>query len=389
MRVIDVSTLFAGPLCATLLADLGADVIKVEHPDGDSQRKMGWQVEGTSIIWTVTNRNKRSITLDLHQTEGQSLFRMLASNADIVIENFRPGRLEKWGCGYEELSRENPGLILLSVTAFGQTGPWANRPGFGTIAEAMSGFAHINGQPDGPPTLPPFALADSITGVFGATAALSALHRRDSDPEKLGQSIDLSIFEPFFWVLGPQISVFDQLGVIQSRTGNRTPFSSPRNLYQSSDEKWIAISGSAQSIAERLMKMIGADEYIEREWFRDHTGRIEHQDELDDVIGRWIGERTCDEVMVAAEAWEVAACPVFDISDIAENEQYLARKAFVRLPDNRGGSVAIQGVIPIFSRTPGEHRFLGAELGEHNVEVYGEIGCSTDEVDRLRENGVI
>ena len=390
IRVIDASTLFAGPVAATFMADLGADVIKVEHPAGDGQRRMGWQVDGTSLLWTVYNRNKRCVTIDLHDSEGQSLFRRLVDSADVLIENFRPGTLERWNCGYDELSASNPKLILLRITAFGQTGPWADRPGFGTIAEAMSGFAHINGHPDGPPTLPPFALGDSITGLFGAASVLAALQSQGAGEDRHGQVIDLSIVEPIFWILGPQITLFDQLGIVQGRSGNRAPFTCPRNMYKSKDDQWIAISASAQSIAERLMRMIGSAEYIEKPWFADHTGRLEHEDELDDLIQAWVGDRTTQEVMTQIDKWEVAACPVYSIADIADDPQFAARNAITHLEREDGRLVAIQNVQPLFSATPGAHRWLGRTLGHDNDEIFmEELGLDANELDALRERGVV
>lgn len=390
LRVIDASTLFAGPIAATMLADFGADVIKVEHPNGDGQRHMGWQRDGTSLMWTVLNRNKRCVTLDLHASEGQEVFRRLAATADIVIENFRPGTLEKWGIGYEQLAADNPGLVMVRVTAFGQTGPWRDRPGFGTIAEAMSGFAHINGHPDGPPTLPPFALGDAITGIFGACAAMFALRHRDSTPNGRGQSIDLSIYEPVFWLLGPQLSLFDQLGEIQGRTGNRAPFTSPRNLYESADGRWIAVSASAQSIAERLMRMVGEDHYLSEPWFADHVGRLAHVDELDEVIGSWIGSRTCEQVLTASEEYEVAAFPVYTAADIAVDEQYLARESFTTVNDDQGVPVKLQNVVPVLSETPGRHRWLGPALGAHNREVLiEELGFEEADLQRWERDAIV
>jgi crotonobetainyl-CoA:carnitine CoA-transferase CaiB-like acyl-CoA transferase len=389
LRVIDVSSLFAGPAAATMLADFGADVIKVEHPTGDGQRSMGWQVDGTSLLWTALNRNKRAVTIDLHDPEGQELFLRLADTADIVIENFRTGTLERWGLGYETLAKRNPGLVMVRVTAFGQTGPWAKRPGFGTIAEAMSGFAHVNGDPDGPPMLPPFALGDTIAGLFGAAAAMFALHHRDKSSGR-GQCIDLSIYEPLFWVLGPQISIYDQLGIVQERTGNHAPFTTPRNLYRAKDNRWVAISASAQSVAERLMRMVGAEAYITEPWFRDHEGRLEHVEELDAVIGSWIGARTTDEVLSESERFEVAAAPIYSIADIAADAQYLARESFTRITAEDGHSMAVQNVVPLLSSTPGRHRWLGPALGQHNEEILGrELGLSPDDLNRLRSKGVI
>ncbi len=390
LRVIDASTLFAGPTIATMFADFGADVIKVEHPRGDGQRSMGWQRDGTSLMWTVLNRNKRCVTLDLHTTGGQDLFRRLAGTADILIENFRPGTLEKWGLGYDALARENPGIVLVRVTAFGQTGPWKDRPGFGTIAEAISGFANINGYPDGPPTLPPFALGDTVAGIFGVASAMFAVYHRMMSGEGRGQVIDLSIYEPLFWVLGPQLSVFDQLGEVQGRTGNRAPFTTPRNLYQASDGRWIAISASTQSIADRLMRMVDAPEILTEPWFADHVGRLEHVDELDAAIGSWISARTSEEVMALAERFEVAVAPIYTIEDISKDAQYLARETFTHILDDQERPVALQNVVPLLSATPGHHRWLGPALGAHNEEIFvSELGLSPSELADLEQQGAI
>lgn len=390
LRVLDVATLFAGPVIATLLGDFGADVIKVEHPRGDGQRYMGWQKNGTCLWWTFLGRNKRSVTLDLHKEEARELLLELVRDADVMIENFRPGTLEGWGIGYDKLSEVNPHLVLVRVTAFGQTGPYSNRPGFGTLAEAMSGFAHINGYPDGPPTLPPFALGDAVSGLFGTSAVMFALHHRDSQPDRPGQFIDLSIYEPLFWILGPQASIYDQLGVVQNRTGNRAPFTSPRNSYLSADGTWIALSGSAQSIAERVMRMVGAEHVISEEWFQSHEGRLEHEDLLDEYIGSWVGARSADEVIAAAEKANVAMIPIYSIEDIMKDAQYLARETITSVDDPRLGPVKLQNVIPRLSKTPGSIRHLGPDLGAHNEEVFvGELGHSEEELAALKAKGAM
>jgi len=258
LRVLDAGVLFAAPLCATLLGDFGADVIKIEHPSGDPLRSFGWQEDGESLWWKVVARNKRSVALDLSQEDGQEAFARLVEEADVVLESFRPGTLERWNLGYERLAEGNPGLILLRTSGFGQTGPYRDRPGFGTLAESMSGFAAITGDPDGPPTLPSIALADGIAAVTGAMMVSMALTERAVSG--LGQIIDLSLVEPMLWVLGPQATVYDRLGIVQGRSGNRTPFSAPRNLYRTADDQWIAMSGSSQNTAVRVLRLIGGDE---------------------------------------------------------------------------------------------------------------------------------
>jgi len=390
LRVLDVATLFAGPVIATLLGDFGADVIKVEHPKGDGQRSMGWQKDGTSLWWTFLGRNKRSVTLDLHKEEAREILIELVRDADVLIENFRPGTLEGWGLGYEKLKEVNPHLVMVRVTAFGQTGPYSGRPGFGTLAEAMSGFAHINGYPDGPPTLPPFALGDAVSGLFGSSSVMFALHYREKMPDRPGQYIDLSIYEPLFWILGPQASIYDQLGVVQERTGNRAPFTSPRNSYLTSDGRWIALSGSAQSIAERVMKMVGAEDLIAEEWFQSHEGRLKHEDLLDEHIGSWVGSHTAETVVEEAEKWQVALIPVFSIEDIMTDPQYIARETITTFNDPRLGPVKLQNVIPRLSESPGSIRHLGPDLGAHNHEIYvNELGHSEEELQEWKVSGVV
>ena len=296
LRVIDAATLFAGPMVATLLGDFGADVVKVEHPGGDSLRNLGWEKDGVSLWWAVVNRNKRAVTLKLSHDLGREALLRLVDEADVLVENFRPGTMERWGLGWEALHERNPRLVMVRVTGFGQTGPYRERAGFGTLAESMSGFAHINGHPDGPPTLPPFALADGITGLSGAFLTMAALRARDLTGGP-GQMIDLAIYEPIFWILGPQAAVYDQLGVVQGRTGNRAPFTAPRNAYRSRDGVWLGLSASSQSTAERTMRLVGRPDMIGQDWFRNHAGRLRHQDELDEAIGAWVEERDAAEVV--------------------------------------------------------------------------------------------
>ncbi len=390
LKVIDAASLFAGPVIATLMADFGADVVKVEHPRGDGQRHMVWQKNGTSLWWSFVGRNKRCVTLDLHKQQGQALLKELATQADILIENFRPGTMEAWGLGYEDLKAVNPRLIMVRVTAFGQTGPYSQRPGFGTLAESISGFAYITGQPDGPPTLPPFGLADGVAACFGTFAAMFAVYERDVHGSNQGQYIDLSIYEPLFWILGPQALVYDQLGVIQERVGNRAPFTSPRNAYCARDGQWFGLSASAQSIAERVMRIIGREDLLSEPWFADQTGRIQHQDELDEAIGGWIGAHDSQEVIAEFEKHEGAIAPIYSIADIFMDPHYQARETITSVEDPKLGTAKVQNAIPRMSRTPGKVRHLGPDLGAHNHEVFVEqLGHTEDELDRWRSEGVI
>ena len=387
VKVIDVSTLFAGPLAATVLGDFGADVIKVEHPRGDPSRSHGHAKDGVGLWWKLLGRNKRCVTLNLSKPEGQEIFLRLAREADVVIENFRPGTLERWGLGFEDLGRENDGLILARVTGFGQFGPYKNRPGFGTLAESMSGFAHITGHPDGPPTLPPFGLADGIAALATAFAVMTALRARDATGR--GQVIDLAIIEPILTILGPQPTVYDQLGIIQQRSGNRSVNNAPRNTYKTKDDKWVAVSTSAQSIAERVLKLVGRPEFIEEPWFATGYGRSQHADELDAAVQSWISERTRDQVVDAFAEAGAAVAPVYDARDVTEDPQYKALNSIIEMNDPELGPLKMQNVLFRLSETPGAVRTTGARLGQHNAEVYGGLGLDGARLEELSEAGVI
>jgi formyl-CoA transferase len=390
LKVIDLATLFAGPVIASLMADFGADVIKVEHPRGDAIRSFGWQKDGVSLWWALISRNKRCVTLNVSTADGQAVLKRLVADADVLIENFRPGTMERWGLSFETLSAINPGLVMVRVTGFGQTGPYKDRPGFGTIAEAMSGFAHLNGQPGGAPTLPPLALADTVSALFGASATMFALYHRDAQGSGRGQQIDLSIYEPFFSILGPQALVYDQLGLIQERTGNRSPFSAPRNAYQAKDGTWLALSASSQSIAERVVRLVGREDLVAEPWFRDHAGRLAHQDELDALIGQWIGDRETDEVVRIFEQFEAAIAPIYSIADIFRDPQFEARETITSVDDPRLGPVKIQNIVPRLSETPGQIRHLGPDLGAHNHAIYvDELGYRDTDLLIWKDNGVI
>ncbi len=389
LRVIDAATLFAGPMVATLLGDFGADVVKVEHPGGDSLRNLGWEKDGVSLWWAVVNRNKRAVTLKLSHDLGREALLRLVDEADVLVENFRPGTMERWGLGWEALHERNPRLVMVRVTGFGQTGPYRERAGFGTLAESMSGFAHINGHPDGPPTLPPFALADGITGLSGAFLTMAALRARDLTGGP-GQMIDLAIYEPIFWILGPQAAVYDQLGVVQGRTGNRAPFTAPRNAYRSRDGVWLGLSASSQSTAERTMRLVGRPDMIGQDWFRNHAGRLRHQDELDEAIGAWVEERDAAEVVTRFGEAGAAIAPILDIAGIFEDPQYIHNETVTAVDDPVLGPVRMQNLIGRLSATPGRVRTTGPSLGEHNAEILGGlIGYGEAEMRRMAEEGVI
>ncbi|TCJ97100.1 CaiB/BaiF CoA transferase family protein [Nocardia alba] len=387
IKVIEVATLFAGPLAGTLLADFGADVVKIEHPVGDPVRGHGPQRDGVGLWWKMLGRNKKSATLYLGSPQGQEIFRRMVADADVVVENFRPGTLERWGLGYAELSAINPGLILTRVTGFGQIGPYAHRPGFGTLAEAMSGFAAITGEPDGPPTLPPFGLADGITGLATAFAIMTALRARANDG--LGQQIDMAIIEPILTLLGPQLIAYDQLGQLATRTGNRSTNNAPRNTYRTADGGWVAVSTSAQSVAERVLRLVGRPEFLDEPWFATGTGRAAHADELDEAVGGWIARHDTAAVLAAFDAAEAAVAPVYTAADILDDPHFRALGTIAEVPDDELGLLRMQNILFRLSATPGAIRWAGPPLGAHTAEVLESYGVDAAQLTRLRESGVV
>ncbi|MDV7221441.1 CaiB/BaiF CoA transferase family protein [Streptomyces prunicolor] len=388
LRVLDLATLFAGPLAATMLGDFGAEVIKVEHPTKpDPSRGHGPSKDGIGLWWKLLGRNKRTITLDLSKPGGRDTLLRLAATADVIIENFRPGTLEKWDLGWAELSAANPQLVLARVTAFGQFGPYAHRPGFGTLAEAMSGFAAITGEPDAPPTLPPFGLADSIAGLATAYAVMTALAARDRTGE--GQVVDMAIIEPILTALGPQPLWYDQLGHVQPRTGNRSQNNAPRNTYRTADGSWVAVSTSAQSIAERVMRLVGRPELIDEPWFATGADRARHADILDAAVGDWIAQRTRTEVLAAFEKAEAAVAPIQDVRDVMTDPQYQALDTITSVDDPELGPLRMQNVLFRLSATPGAIRWTGRPHGADTDTVLSELGLTDTELTTLRQEGAL
>ncbi|MGH3447851.1 MAG: CaiB/BaiF CoA transferase family protein [Nocardioidaceae bacterium] len=388
LRVLDVSTILAGPLCCQILGDYGADVIKVEHPiRGDNMRGHGHSKDGIPLWWKEISRNKRTLGLDLKVPEGAMVFRRLATTADVVVENFRPGTLEQWGLGPDVLEGNNPGLVLVRLTGYGQTGPYSGRAGFGTLAEAMSGFAAATGSPDGPPTLPAFGLADSICGIAASSAALMALRHRDRTGR--GQVVDMSILEPIMAAVGPAPTIYQQLGVVEPRHGNRSANNAPRNAYQTADGKWVAISTSAQRIAERVMRLVGHPEVIDEPWFESGHQRALHVEELDTYVGDWIKQRPRDQVLEAFSEAGAAVAAVYDAKDITEDRHIRETEMLVEVDDPDFGPLLQHNVMWRMSESPGRIRFTGRPLGADTDEVLGELGYGADEIDRLKESEVV
>ena len=388
LRVIDVSTVLAGPLIGQIMADFGADVVKVEHPlTGDSLRGHGAQKDGRGLWWKMVARNKRCLGLDLSQAEGAEVFLDLASTADVVIENFRPGTLERWGLGWDVLSDRNPGLVLCRVTGYGQTGPYADRPAFGTLIEAMSGFAHMTGEADQPPTLPPFGLADSVAGFSGVAAVMMAVHHRHATGK--GQVVDLSILETLAAALGPHVVTWDQTGQIAQRSGNRSSNNAPRNTYLTTDGCWVAVSSSADAVARRTMELVGRGDLVSEPWFATGAGRAEHAEEIDEALSSWIGERTLADVVDAFATAEVAVAPVYDVAQYASDPQVQAREAITAVDDPDLGPVRMQNVLFGLSATPGTIRHTGRDLGADTDEVLKEVGLSLEQIEDLRAKKVV
>ena len=398
IRVIDFSTVYAGPITAMLLGDYGADVLKVELPAGDPARTHGWSVKGPDGIqhglwWKVIARNKEAMTLDVRTPEGREIILRLVADADVMTENFRPGVLEGWGLGPDELHAVNPRLVLLRTTGFGQDGPYARRRAFGSLAEAMTGFAHVTGQPDGPPTLPPFGLADGVAGITGAFAVLTALRARDHGDGPgagRGQVIDLSLFEPLLGIMGPAPSAYDQLGVVPTRQGNRSRNSAPRNTYRTRDGQWVAVSSASTSVAERVMRLVGRPDLADEPWFSSARKRVAHVDELDGAVQNWIEGRDLDAVVEAFEEVGAALFPVYDVAQLFADPQVQARDAVTTVDDEDLGPLRMQNVWFRLSGTPGGIRFAGRRLGQDTDAVLTErLGYTPEQVAALRKEGVV
>lgn len=391
VKILDAATMLAGPLSATLLADFGADVIKVEQPVvGDPMRQLYPHKDGVPLWFKALNRNKRAVTLDLHQPEGQRLFKELVRDVDVVVENFRTGTLERWNLGWDVLHKVNPNLVMLRTTGFGQTGPHREKPGFGRVAEAFSGLAYINGFPDLPPVHAGLPIADSIAGVYGALSIASALLRRERDPERAGEFIDLGLYEAVFRLLDFSVIEYDQLHVIRERMGNANGYVAPVGTYRTRDGKWASITASSPRIVERLFRAIGQPELLEDPRFETNGSRLQHREELDKIIGAWCETKTLAEVDEIFERHEVTFALIYNIADIFDDEHYAARENIVTVDDPELGPVRMQNVVPKFSRSEVGVRTSGPMIGQHNTEIFeGMLGLTADETDRLRANGVI
>jgi crotonobetainyl-CoA:carnitine CoA-transferase CaiB-like acyl-CoA transferase len=390
LRVLDVGQVIAGPLIAQLMGDLGADVIKVEPPgDGDAFRRYGPTKNGVPLGWKVAARNKRSVCINLRKPDGVELLKSLFPHVDVIITSFRPSTSQRFGLTPDDVASLNPRAILIQVSGFGQDGPYADRPGFGTLAEAMSGFAELTGQAEDPPTLPMIPLADSVAALFGVIGALSALRWRDQHGGP-GQAIDLSLMEPLASILGPLPTYFDQAGILLSRMGSRNGINAPRNVYRTIDGKWLAIAASVPAVVQRCFELMGLGWMLDDPRFATAEARVRNVDEVDRLVGGWVGERTRDAALEALIEAGVAAAPVLDTAEYMEDPQVIARESIVTVQDDELGDIKMHRVLPRLSSTPGAVRRAGPRLGEHTDEVLMEIlGLSSDEVGELRQNNIV
>ncbi len=380
VKVVDIASFLAAPLCGMHLADFGADVIKVERPgSGDEIRYWGESKDGVGLYFKMVNRGKRSVTADMRTPLGVEIVKRLIKDADILLENYRTGTLERWGLGPDVLMAINPALIIVRITGYGQTGPYRQRPGFGTIAEAYAGYAHVTGFPDRPPLLPAFGLADSTTGLMAAYLASMALHEQRRSGR--GQIIDLAIYETLLTLLGPQVVNYDQLGLIQQRSGSRLPFTAPRNTYQTRDGKWVSIGGSAQSIFERICEALEIAEVIKDPRFKDNRERIKNAAALDEVLQKAIINFDQVDLLARLVKFDAAISPVNDIAQIFADPHIQARENIVPIADDELGTLRMQDVVGKFSRTPGEIRSAGPRLGQHNREILvNMLGFAPDDL---------
>ncbi|NKB55587.1 MAG: CoA transferase [Alphaproteobacteria bacterium] len=387
VTVLDLSRLVAGNMVSLQLADYGAEVIKIEPAaKGDPLRH--WLTDDIPVSWKVYGRNKKSVSLDLRQDSAKDILLRLVAQADVMIENYRPGTLEEMGLGPDVLHARNPKLTLVRVSGFGQTGPYRHRPGFGTLVEAMSGFADRNGFADREPVLPPLAMADMIAGLSGAMSVLIALREREVRGGD-GQVIDLSLLEPIYSILGAEAAWHKVTGKVRERVGSGSNTASPRNVYATKDGKWLAMSGSMQSMAERIFRVIGRADMNDDPKFKTNADRVANRHEVDEIVGGWIGARTLDECMEVFDRESVTVAPVYNIAQIMEDPHFREREIIVDLPDADMGTVPMHNIVPRLSGTPGGFTRPAPSLGQHNAEILARIGVDGEELETLKKNNVI
>jgi formyl-CoA transferase len=389
LKVLELGQLIAGPFAARTLADFGAHVIKIEPPgSGDPLRKWRMLREGTSVWWHAQSRNKQSVAIDLRQAEGQALVRELALKADVLIENFRPGTLEAWGLGYEDLSRENPGLIMLRISGYGQTGPYRDKPGFGVIGEAMGGLRHLTGEPGRVPVRVGVSLGDTLAGLHGVIGVLTALHYRNTHGGR-GQVVDVALYESVFNVMESLIPEYSAFGAVREAAGSALPGIAPSNAYRCADGGYALIAGNGDSIFKRLMRLIGRDDLADDPGLAQNDGRVARVNDLDSAIGAWTATLALDEVLTRLDGARVPAGRVYTAADIARDPHYAARDMIERHPTSDGQQLDLPGIVPKLSATPGRIAARAPNLGEHTTQIMNELGLDAGHAEQLRKQGVI
>jgi crotonobetainyl-CoA:carnitine CoA-transferase CaiB-like acyl-CoA transferase len=390
VRIIELANIIAGPTAGQILGDFGAEVIKIEHPDGgDGSRRQGRQKNGVPLWWKILGRNKRSVGMYLGDPDAAEIFCRLVATADVVVEGFRPGTMERWNLGYDRLVQANPRIIFVRLSGFGQTGPYAHRPAFGTNIESMTGYSHLNGPPDGPPTLPPFGTGDYFAGVTVTSAILMALYHRDAKGGS-GQVVDASLFQPLMMTMARPVIHYDQLGFEETRTGNQSDGTAPRNAYLTKDKRWIAVSAATYQIAEKIMAMVGRPEFAKEPWFRTNAGRVQHGQVLDEAVRIWIETRTAEEVMAASQEAQVTFAPMYDVPDMLSDVHVRETGMIAEVKDDDFGKVRMPNVLFKMSETPGRIRWAGQTLGASTDSVLvDELGVDPGDISRLRKRGVV
>jgi formyl-CoA transferase len=389
LRVMDIATVYAAPFAAALLADYGADVLKVEMPGvGDPLRGLEPFDGEESLVWAALSRNKRSITLDLRKEQGKEIFLTLLADQDVLIENFRPGTLDRWGLGIERLREVNPNVVVVRVSGYGQTGPYREKAGFGTPATGFSGFAYITGYPDRPPVLPQVSLADYVTGLFGALGAMTALYHRDVFGGE-AQEVDVALYESMFRMLETVVTQYDRLGVVRERTGNELGASVPAGIFSSKDGKWMVLTTSTDRTFRRLAKLMGSADMVDDPRYATNRARVRQRKEVHSVVADWFAGLPAEEIQRLCDENGVPVSVAYNATDIFQDPQYAARDMLVEVEHPTFGSITVPGVVPKFSKTEGAVRGVGPTLGQHNAEVYEGLGLSEEDLTELREEGVI
>jgi crotonobetainyl-CoA:carnitine CoA-transferase CaiB-like acyl-CoA transferase len=391
VRIIELGSFIAGPFATRILADFGAEVIKVESLEGDQLRQWGMAPEGTSdSYWSmIQQRNKKSVAVNLRSTEGQQIVRDLLRTADAVVENFKPGTLEKWNLSHEEMRRINPRLIITSVSGFGQTGPYRDRPGFGNIAESMGGWRYITGYPDRPPVRIGLSLGDSVAALYAVIGTLLALYHRDVGKSQEGQTIDVALYEAVFSLMEGILPEYVHEGRVRERSGNQPAALAPSNVYRTADGKFVAIGANSDSLFKRMMTAIGREDLAQDPELQDNPGRVKRANELDQVIQSWTMRHSMQEIVERLERAGVPAGPIYSIADIYADPHYRAREMFVPVPDERVGELVMPGIVPKMSETPGTIRHAGPPCGFDTLHVLKDLGYDEEQIDAWEKQGII